>query len=67
MNKLQTENDTTSDGLINFEKKRRVAALMDFIRKYQKEGYRFIKVEIIWYDWILKRSLLLFVFFLIFF
>jgi RAB protein geranylgeranyltransferase component A len=48
MNKLQAENDTLSDGLINFEKKRRVATLMEFIRKYQKEGYRFIKVDIIW-------------------
>eukprot|EP00029_Vermamoeba_vermiformis_P013775 TRINITY_DN86_c0_g1_i2.p1 TRINITY_DN86_c0_g1~~TRINITY_DN86_c0_g1_i2.p1 ORF type:complete len:1492 (-),score=517.32 TRINITY_DN86_c0_g1_i2:58-4485(-) len=48
ISKLQAAPDLAEGGLINFDKRKKLAGLIDMIKRHQKESYKFSKVAVIW-------------------
>lgn len=48
ISKLQAAPDLAEGGLINFDKRKKLATLIDMIKRHQKESYKFSKVAVIW-------------------
>jgi hypothetical protein len=48
ISKLQAAPDVAEGGLINFDKRKKLAGLIDMIKRHQKESYKFSKVAVIW-------------------
>jgi len=48
ISKLQAAPDVAEGGLINFDKRKKLATLIDMIKRHQKESYKFSKVAVIW-------------------